>query len=205
MKRRVILSRMAALCALAAVPAAAQTAAQRASLQKLSDYMNSIGTAQTRFRQVNTDGSVSTGTLLIQRPGRMRFEYDPPDQDTLVVASGGTVAVFDGRGGSAPEQFPLRRTPLNLILARNVDLTRASEITGIGTHRGMTIVEARDREHPDYGSIRLYFETAPLRLAEWLILTETGEETRVILDPLTPRDALPSGTFNIGQIAASRG
>lgn len=195
MKR--ILAPLALLLALA-LPAAAQ---QRASLEELSAYINTIDSAAARFQQVNGDGSTSSGVLYIDRPGRARFEYDPPNEDTLVVAGAGAVAIFDGRG--RPEQYPLSRTPLNLILARNVDLTKATPITGIGTHRGMTIVEARDRKNPQYGSIRLYFETSPMRLAEWLITSESGEQTRIILGPFQNQN-LSRFLFDIDRIAGQR-
>ena len=172
--------------------------AERASLPELSAYINSIKSAEARFRQVNADGSRSSGTLFLKRPGNARFEYDPPDDEALVLASGGQVAIFDGRASGRPEQFPLRQTPLNLILARKVDLTKASVITGIGTHRGHTIVEAQDRDHPEYGKIRLYFEQNPLRLAEWLIIGQGGEETRVILEPFKPK-SFKTSTFDITQ------
>lgn len=179
-------------------------ATERASLDQLSGYLNTIDAATARFTQINADGTRSQGTMYIDRPGKARFEYDPPDDDALMVASGGQVAIFDGRASGRPEQYPLRRTPLNVILARNVDLSRASMITGIGTHRDMTIVEASDREHPEYGKIRLYFETAPLRLAEWLILAESGEETRVILEPFAAQDRLSPFLFDISYISDER-
>lgn len=195
MKRLLALAILVAL----ALPAAAQ---QRATLEQLSAYINSIDSAAARFKQVNADGSTSSGVLYIDRPGRARFEYDPPNADTLVVAGAGAVAVFDGRG--RPEKYPLAQTPLNLILARNVDLTRATPITGIGTHRGMTIVEARDRDKPEHGSIRLYFETAPMRLAEWLITAQSGEKTRIILGPFQPQPNLSRFLFDIDYIERNR-
>lgn len=188
------------LLLLSALPAAAQ---QRATLEQLSAYINTIDSAAARFEQINGDGSKSAGILYIDRPGRARFEYAPPNQDTLVVAGQGGVAVFDGRG--RPEKFPLARTPLNLILARNIDLTKARMITGIGTHRGMTIVEAQDRSHPEYGSIRLYFETNPMRLAEWLITSQSGEKTRVILGPFQNKPNLSRFLFDIDYIERERG
>lgn len=193
---------LAVLAATIAGPALSQ---QRASLEQLSAYVNTIDQAAARFSQVNGDGSKSSGLLYIDRPGKARFEYDPPNDDALVVAGGGQVAVFDGRASGEPVQYPLRQTPLNLILARNVDLTKASMITGIGTHRGMTIVEAQDRQHPEYGSIRLYFETSPqIRLAEWLITAQSGEQTRVILGPFQKQAKLSNFLFDINYIKQNR-
>ena len=86
--------------------------------------------------QTNADGSRSTGKLYIKRPGRARFEYDPP-MKSLVMAGSGQVAIFDEKSNQPPEQYPLRRTPLNLILADNVNLGQAKMVIGhaeVGRH-----------------------------------------------------------------------
>ena len=67
--------------------------ADKIPLNELSRYLNRMTTATAEFTQVNPDGSISTGTVFIQRPGRVRFEYN--NDNTLVLASGGNVAVFD--------------------------------------------------------------------------------------------------------------
>ncbi|MCA8882919.1 MAG: outer membrane lipoprotein carrier protein LolA [Rhodobacteraceae bacterium] len=169
--------------------------AEKASLPDLSDYLNTIRTVEAPFTQINADGSRATGKVMIKRPGRIRFEYDPPFDDTLVLAGGGSVAVFDGHNQG--DVFPLGRTPLNLILARQIDLTRIKMVTGHGEQNGRTVVQAQDPEHPEYGRIYLYFDRAPLRLTEWLIISETGEQTRLQLGPLTARDSLSDRLFSI--------
>jgi len=190
--QRMIAALAAALCL--ALPA---MASERLSLPALSEYLNTITAAEARFTQVGSDGSRLTGTLYIKRPGRIRFEYDPPQEDTLVLASGGQIAVFDGRASGRPEQFPLRRTPLGIILARNIDLTRARMVTGHGMDSGRTVVQAQDPDNPDYGRIYLYFEHDPVRLSEWLIVSGTGERTRTRLDPFRARDDLGDVMFSI--------
>ena len=76
-----------------------------------------------QITQINADGSLSTGSLFIKRPGRVRFEYDPPN-DALVLAAGGQLAIFDPNGNDVPESYPLSKTPLSLILAENINLSR---------------------------------------------------------------------------------
>ena len=87
---------------------------------ELSRYLNRMTTATAEFTQVNPDGSISTGTVFIQRPGRVRFEYN--NDNTLVMASGGNVAVFDPKSGG-PQQYPLSKTPLKLLLSNTIDLS----------------------------------------------------------------------------------
>ncbi len=190
----------AALIAFVAVP----VAAQEVPLKALSAYLNSFKTAQTSFTQINADGSVSTGKLYIKRPGRVRFEYDPPEK-SLVLASGGQVAVFDPKSNEAPAQYPLKRTPLNLILARKVDLGRARMVIGHQTTGALTTVTAQDPKHPDYGTIQLVFSNDPIALREWIITDSAGGETKIILGDLQTGMSLGASQFSIAFEAQKRG
>ena len=165
-------------------------------IDDLSGYLNEIDTIQTEFTQINWDGSISTGTLFMHRPGRARFEYNPPE-DILLIAGGGMLAVFDGRSNAPPEQYALRRTPLSVILAADVDLSRENMVVDYFEDGIKTIVTAQDPEHPEYGNIQLVFTPDPIELRQWIITNDAGEETTVILGE-TERDMdLSSILFNI--------
>lgn len=166
-------------------------AAEKLPLDQLSSYLNSLTTSKGPFTQINDDGSVSTGTIHIHRPGRMRFEYNPPE-DALVVAGGGRVAIFDSKSNLPPEQYPLRLTPLHLILKGNVDLGKADMVVGHGIEGSETFVTAQDPENPEYGSIRLVFTGPPVELRRWVIAGADGSETTVILGRMeSPAEARP--------------
>ncbi len=170
--------------------------AEKLPLGKISAYFNSLKTAETDFRQINSDGSTSSGRLIIHRPGRMRFEYGPPDR-TLVLASGGQVAVFDTKSNQPPEQYPLKKTPLNLILASRVDLSRAKMVVGHGEANGLTIVTAQDPEHPELGTIQMAFSANPVELKQWVVTDEAGSRTTVILNGLKAGGNYASSLFSI--------
>lgn len=178
--------------------------AQKIPLSDLSRYLNALTTAEAEFTQVNADGSISTGRVIIRRPGRVRFEYAPPD-GTLVLASNGQVAVFDAKSNQPPEQFPLKRTPLNLILAANVDLGRAKMVVGHVADGTSTRVRTQDPEHPEYGSIELVFTEGPLELRQWIITDDLGAETTVVLGEMTKGGQLGARLFDITAETAARG
>ncbi|MCV6825715.1 MULTISPECIES: LolA family protein [Halocynthiibacter] len=184
------------LAPILAVGMALPAAAEKIPLDVLSNYINSLKTATTTFKQINGDGTVSTGTLYMHRPGRARFEYAEPD-DTLVVAGGSQVAIFDGKSNTGPEQYPLKRTPLSLILARNVNLRNAKMLVAHQAFGQDTVVRAQDPEHPEYGSIDLIFSDNPVRLKEWIINDSGGGSTRVMLNDLQTGVSLRAGLFNI--------
>ncbi|MCB2110175.1 MAG: outer membrane lipoprotein carrier protein LolA [Defluviimonas sp.] len=170
--------------------------AAKLPLSAISDYFNAMTTAEADFQQINADGSTSSGHIYIRRPGRMRFEYAPPDR-TLVLASGGQVAVFDGKSNQPPEQYPLKRTPLNLILADRVDLTRAKMVVGHDEEGDLTMVTAQDPEHPELGTIRLGFSAAPVTLRQWTVTDDAGGQTTVILGPLVVGQSYATSLFSI--------
>lgn len=158
-------------------------AAEKLSLAEISRYLNGLETAQGQFTQINEDGTISTGRILIRRPGRVRFEYDPPDA-ALVVADGATVGIIDPRSNDGPQGYPLNRTPLSIILARNVNLSRARMVTGHSSDGTSTTVRAQDPDHPDYGSIDLVFTDNPVELRQWVVNDSGGGRTTVVLGAL---------------------
>lgn len=172
--------------------------AEKISLADISAYLNALTTAQTDFTQINADGSISTGQIYIRRPGRVRFEYAPPD-DSLVLAGGGQVAIFDGKSNQPPEQYPLSKTPLGLILAENVDLGKANMVVGHTEVDNTTRVKAQDPQHPEYGSIDMVFTANPVELRQWVIIDEGGSETTVILGDLKKGMSLSGNLFSITQ------
>ena len=194
MNRRVFLSSACAAAVTAAMPSVAT--AQALSLGEVSNYLNRLQTATGGFTQINGDGTISTGTIYIKRPGRVRFEYDPPD-DSLVIAGGGSVAIFDARSNTGPERYPLNQTPLSIILARNVDLNRARMVTGHTSDGTRTTVTAQDPDHPEYGNIQLVFTGNPVELRQWLITDDVGQQTTVILNELQSGVQVGDILFNI--------
>ena len=157
-----------------AVLSAAPAQADKLPLSALSDYLNDLQTGRAAFTQINDDGTLATGTLFLRRPGRMRFEYDPPEQ-AVVVAGGGAVVIFDPKSNTEPETYPLNRTPLSIILERRVDLARRDMVVGHDFDGTATIVRAQDPENPQYGYIELSFTADPVELRKWVVTDGGGD------------------------------
>lgn len=169
--------------------------ADKLPLSDISAYLNDLKTLQSRFTQVNDDGTVDTGTIYIKRPGKMRFEYDPPN-DALVLASANAVYIVDSKSNQPPETYPLRRTPLSIILARNVDLGQADMVVGHDFDGTATIVTAQDPDNPEYGNIQMKFTQEPVQLRQWIVNDSGGGRTTVILGEMTTGGQLPNRLFN---------
>lgn len=182
---------------LGAVLALAATGAwaDKLPLGSISNYLNGLTTAKGEFTQINGDGTISTGTIYIKRPGRVRFEYNAPDTG-LVIAGSNTVVIYDTKSNQPPETYPLSRTPLSIILARNVNLGQAKMVTGHTYDGKATTVTAQDPENPQYGNIQMKFTGPTPELRQWIINDGNGSQTTVILGALTKGGSLPNSLFD---------
>ncbi|MEO9576594.1 MAG: outer membrane lipoprotein carrier protein LolA [Tateyamaria sp.] len=188
--------RITRIAAFAVALLAGQSAlADKLPLNTISAYLNDLKTAEGSFTQINDDGSISTGKLYIKRPGRMRFEYNAPDT-ALVVASANAVYIVDSKSNQPPETYPLRRTPLSLILARNVNLSAANMVVGHDFDGTATVVTAQDPKNPEYGSIQMKFTGNPVQLRQWVVNDNGGGKTTVVLGELKTGGSLSNRLFS---------
>lgn len=192
-----MIKRLSSLALAAALTFGAQPAmAQQLSLAQISQYLNGLQTAQGGFTQINADGTLSTGQIYIKRPGRIRFEYNAPD-NSLVMAGGGQVAIFDPRSNNGPDRYPLNQTPLKIILERNVDFGAARMVTGHTSDGTTTTVTAQDPDHPEYGNIQMVFTANPVELRQWIVTDDVGSQTTVILNDMVAGGSIGEIKFNI--------
>ena len=175
--------------------------AEKISLNKISDYINGLTTLQADFEQINSDGSIDRGKLYIRRPGRMRLEYTAPN-NALVIAGAGSVAIFDDKSKNGPALFPLKKTPLNLLLKKNVDLYTNEMITEHTANNENTFIVAKNPKRKSQGSIKMVFSNSPVSLQGWTITNQSNQKTKIILDKLDKKTKIPLYLFNIS--AASK-
>jgi outer membrane lipoprotein-sorting protein len=176
-----------------ATPVAVQGEARAQALAAANRYLNSYSRLQARFTQSSPGGGRANGTLYIQKPGRMRFEYDPPAQ-LLVVANGSVVAERDNELRTT-ERTPLRSTPLNIILGQNIDLERNSRVLRVSQSGPWSLITVRDRAGHMDGQITLQFNEGVLR--SWDVIDATGARTRVTLSNVTQPGSLDGGLFRL--------
>lgn len=200
--RRLLLAGLAAGAALpgAALPGAALAqsgldAEGQAVVREATAYLQGLTGARGRFAETGPRGQSRSGAFYLQRPGRMRFEYDAPS-GLIVVSDGSNVKRYDPRLNTF-EQVPLSQTPLSVLLAREVRLDRNVRIDrAVRTEGGYQIV-ARDPRRLNEGSLTLNFGGNPLRLREWTITDAQGARTRVQLVTLTPASNLDASLFQL--------
>ena len=166
-----------------AIAAAAKTISltpdQAESINKISAYMNSFKTLQGEFTQISPKGNISKGVMFISKPGKLRFEYSPPNPFLLV--SDGKWVTLKNRAKEKGDQFPLAATPLRLVVAPKIDLLQEANILGFEQADGITSVILEDRKGTIGGQLVLIFDETQNQLQQWIIVDGKGRRTTVSL------------------------
>jgi outer membrane lipoprotein-sorting protein len=180
MQRRTLLLAAPALLLAAAAPVPAKlTAEDRADLDRIQTYLNGVHTLKARFLQVAPDGATAEGLTWMDRPGKMRFQYDPPSP-LLLVAGHGLFVYYD-RELHQVTNIPLGQTPLGLLLSENLKLSGDVTVTAIERLPGQIAVTLVRTSSPEDGSLTLVFADKPLQLRQWVVVDAQRRETTVTL------------------------
>jgi len=194
----------AGLPAPAIAASASLSPADQALVDKATAYLQGLKSVTGRFTQISSNGSTSTGVFYMQRPGKARFQYDPPAQ-MVVVSDGYNVSVVDDRL-KTHDQYPLGRTPLVILLARQVRLDRGGAVvTQVDQTADGFSITARDGRKAAAGRITLNFSNDPIALRGWSVIDAQGRETKVTLGALTSVSDLDPNLFAIQDDRARSG
>jgi len=178
-----------------AAPTILSGAPREAALDRANRTLNAITRLQGRFMQTSPGGGRASGMFYLQRPGRLRFEYDPP-ASMLIVSDGRVVAMRDTELRTT-ERTPLRSTPLNIILGSRIDLDRDARVLRVSTSGPWLMVTARDRAGQTDGQIILQFYGDDTQLRSWDVIDATGARTRIALTDITHPASFDSRLFRL--------
>jgi outer membrane lipoprotein-sorting protein len=155
-------------------------AAQRAMIDRVNVYLMSVQTMIGDFVQVGPDGRRAEGKVYIQKPGRIRFEYNPPSPIEL-VADGSSLVVRD-RKLATQDLYPLSQTPLRFLLADRIDLMRETNVVSVSSDD--TFLSLLIEEKQTLGGthkVLLMFSVKDTQLKQWTITDPQGYDTTVAL------------------------
>jgi outer membrane lipoprotein-sorting protein len=172
---------------LVALPVVAQsprpanlTAEGRTEIGRIEAYLNGLVTLEARFLQVTSTGEYAAGKVYIQRPGRLRIEYDPP-VPVLIVANRGLLNYLD-KELEQVSRVPLDSTPAGLLVRDRISLLSDEFIVTDFERESqalrLTVVHASD---PQEGSLTLVLADRPLELKKWMVTDAQGVTTTVSL------------------------
>jgi outer membrane lipoprotein-sorting protein len=174
---------------------------ERAVLSEISARLSAVDTMDGEFVQYNPNGDQLQGKFYIARPGRVRFQYDPPT--TLsVVADGKSVLVFDKKLQTY-DIWPLSQTPLRLLLDKSLDLANSDRVTRVGVAPDLVEIEMQDETKFSAGTLNLIFDRSTYELRQWTVTDQQGLQTMVALYNVETGKQLAADLFKIDYQAAT--
>jgi outer membrane lipoprotein-sorting protein len=156
-------------------PAAAEVSA---TAQKIADHFSSVQTMSGEFVQFGPRGEQTGGKFYIQRPGKIRFNYNKPSS-TTVVSDGRSVVVENVKLRTA-DLYPLSRTPLKLLLDDKIDLS-AARVESVKEEDDLTTIRLADRSVFGNARITMMFDPKSYDLRQWTITDAQGKDTTVMI------------------------
>jgi outer membrane lipoprotein-sorting protein len=177
--------------ALAQTGTIALSTADRALVDKATRYLQDLEEVEGRFEQTSPRGAVAPGDIFLKRPGKARFQYDPPS-GLVVVSDGRNVSVWDSRLRTF-DRTPLGATPLGILLARQIRLDQDVEVFRVGRYDDGFYLSARNAngQTRTEGYITLVFGDNPMQLRGWTIVDGQGQATRVKITSLAKTPVRP--------------
>src|SRR5258708_34131816 len=186
---RPLLAALSALALLlATLPAQAQT-----GVPQIEQYVNSLRTVKARFVQSNPNGSIAQGTLYVRRPGRMRFEYDPPSQ-LKIVADGYQVTMWDPATKDFG-QWPIGWTAASFLAKEPFSLSGDLRVEKLDRVNGLIEATISQAKKPQEGKMVVRFAENPLALRGWTIIDSRRQQGSVALSDLQTGMQLAASLF----------
>ena len=179
--RRNMLAGGAAFAALAvagAGSAAAQSARVSDTVRRIADHFSSIRTMSGEFVQFGPKGEQTGGKFFIQRPGKIRFNYESPS--AYRVTADGKSVIIENRKLKTSDLYPLSKTPLKLLLDERIDLT-GGKVASVKEDADMTTIKLADKSIFGNSNITMMFDPKTNELRQWTITDAKGKDTTVMI------------------------
>ncbi|MET4387070.1 outer membrane lipoprotein-sorting protein [Bradyrhizobium sp. F1.4.3] len=169
---------------------------QKAQAAKVSAYLSSLSTLVGNFVQVGPDGSKTQGDFYIQKPGKVRFEYDPPSPIDI-IADGSSVVVRD-RKLATQDVYPLSQTPLRFLLSDRIDLMKDTNVVNVTADDAFVSVTIEEKQAL-VGTSRLMLMIGAKdgQLKQWTVTDPQGYDTTIAVYNLDAGKKLDPSMFKI--------
>jgi len=169
---------------------------QKAQAAKVSAYLSSLQTLVGNFVQVGPDGTKTKGDFYIQKPGKVRFQYDPPTPIDI-IADGSSLAVRD-RNLTTQDIYPLSQTPLRYLLSDRIDLLKDTNVISVASD-DMFISITIEEKQALIGTSRLMLMVGAKdgQLKQWTVTDPQGYDTTVAVYNLNSSKKIDPSLFKI--------
>lgn len=158
-------------------------AKQRALVNRVSAYLTSVQVLTGNFVQIGPDGRRTTGHLFIQKPGKVRFIYDPPSP--IDIIADGTQVVVRDRQLATQDLYPLSQTPLRFLLADHIDLLQDTNVVGVTADDTFVTVSIEETQaFVGTNRLMMMFDAKDFRLKQWTVTDVQGFDTTIAVSNL---------------------
>lgn len=177
---------------LAISPASADWSNPDALIDEVESYLQNIRSLQAGFIQQTDQGGSAEGQFYLDRPGRMRIEYE--DNPSLIIANGTFITYYDLELGQRSDQF-LSSSLAGFIAREEISLSGDITVRDVDTEQDVIRLDIVQTEDPSAGELSLVFDRDPIELKGWLVHDEQGVTTEVILEDLQTDISLSQSLF----------
>ena len=153
---------------------------EKSEINRIEVYLNGIKSLRADFLQVSSNGNMATGKLYMARPGKIRFEYDPPSP--ILLLSDGYFLRYVDKDLEQVTHLWLDNTPIGFLLDEDIKLSESITVTKFSQNANVLIINLKNSEKPEQGAISLIFSDKPLKLKKWVIKDAQGITTTITLN-----------------------
>lgn len=152
----------------------------KSDIEKIENYLNSVKSLQARFVQNASNGSVSEGKIYIEKPNKIRMEYDDPT-NVLIVGNGDYI-VYNDKDLDQVSNIDYDDIPASVILGNDVKIDGKNiKVASFYKDAGTTVIGLDYKGRGDIGVITLTFNNAPFELKQWTVIDPQSVEITLSL------------------------
>jgi outer membrane lipoprotein-sorting protein len=177
--------------------ASAQAAVPPAA-QKIADHFSSVKSMSGEFVQFGPNNQQTGGKFFLERPGKIRFNYDGKS-NFRVISDGKSVVILNKRLNTS-DLYPLSKTPLKLLLDTKIDLS-GGRVKSIKEESDLTTIQLADKSVFGNSKITMMFDPKSFDLRQWTITDAQGKDTTVMIYNTKEGVSFPADTFAIDYTA----
>lgn len=174
------------------MPILAQAKGPSKDVQQAQDYLRNLKTAKADFIQRNGQGGRLTGTFYLNRPGKLRFEYN--EVKDFIVADGLFIYFFDSELNEQTNA-PIGQTLADFLLRKDLSLDGDISVKDVGYSGKLKVYTLAQTDDMGAGTVKLFFTQNPFALKKWQIHDATGQTTEIELSNMETDVDLPNSLF----------
>ncbi|AMS39960.1 MULTISPECIES: outer membrane lipoprotein carrier protein LolA [Aminobacter] len=162
--------------------------------QRIADHFSSVRSMSGEFVQFGPRGEQTGGKFFLQRPGKIRFNYEAPS-NFKVISDGQSVVILNSKMRTS-DLYPLSKTPLKLLLDERIDLS-GNKVKSVTEEDDLTTIKLSDKQVFGNSTITMMFDPKTYELRQWTITDAQGKDTTVMVFNVKQGGSFPGDTFKI--------